>query len=106
LFLIQAPVELAGLNHFAFHVANAYELLMAGTRLESKGYRTFWGPGRHIFGSNWFWYFNSPFGGAAEYDADMDQHDDAWVPRATEANAETSQVFLFSRRPLWFPGGE
>ena len=36
------------------------------------GYQSFWGPGRHKFGSNWFWYFNSPLGCHVEYDADMD----------------------------------
>ena len=54
-----------GVEHFTFHMAGPTEVLQAGTRFAAKGYRTFWGPGRHLLGSNWFWYFNSPFGSVA-----------------------------------------
>ena len=30
--------------------------MLAGTRFIKAGYQSFWGPGRHKFGSNWFWY--------------------------------------------------
>jgi catechol 2,3-dioxygenase-like lactoylglutathione lyase family enzyme len=106
LFLIQAPAHMLGLNHFTFHMADANELLQAGWRFRDKGWKGFWGPGRHIMGSNYFWYFNSPFGGAIEFDADMDLHDDSWVPRAVDANEKTSQTFLFDYRPLWSPNGK
>jgi len=76
LFLIEAPVFMKGVEHFAFHLGSGTEVLLAGTRFEAKGYTTFWGPGRHLLGSNWFWYFNSPLGCHVEYDADMDLHDD------------------------------
>ena len=105
LFLIQAPPFMQGVEHFTFHVGSGTELLLAGTRFESKGYQTFWGPGRHLLGSNWFWYFNSPFGCHVEYDADMDLHDDSWVAREVRASADTSQLFLFTRRQKWSPGG-
>ena len=49
---------------------------------------------------------NSPFGGMCENDADMDLHDDSWVPRAMAANADTSQFFLFDYKAPWSPGGE
>lgn len=105
LFLIQSfNSHMVGLNHFTFHMAGASEVWQAGYQFEQKGYRTFWGPGRHLFGSNHFWYFNSPFGGAIEYDADMDRHDDSWQPREAPANADTSQIFLFQARELWAPG--
>ena len=32
-------------------------------------------------GSNLFWYFANPCGGATEYFADMDRMDDDWEPR-------------------------
>ena len=70
-----------------------------------QGDETFWGPGRHIFGSNWFWYFNSPVGCHVEFDADMDLHDDDWVAREAEIGADTSQIFLFSLRDNWAPSG-
>ena len=105
LFMIQTPPFMKGVEHFTFHMGSGTEVLLAGTRFEAKGYTTFWGPGRHLFGSNWFWYFNSPFGCHVEYDADMDLHDDSWVAREAPANADTSQLFLFTRRDKWFPSG-
>lgn len=105
LFMIQAPAFMTGLEHFTFHLGSGTEVLLAGSRFEAQGYTSFWGPGRHLLGSNWFWYFNSPFGCHVEYDADMDLHDDAWVARETPVGADTSQLFLFTRREKWFPSG-
>ncbi len=105
LFLIQTPPFMKGCEHFTFHLGGPTELMQAGTRFANKGYQTFWGPGRHIFGSNWFWYFNSPLGCHVEYDADMDQHDDSWTPREAPAGADNSQIFLFQHREKWFPSG-
>lgn len=105
LFLIDTPDFMQGCEHFTFHVGGPTELLMAGTRFCEKGYESFWGPGRHLFGSNWFWYFNSPLGCRVEYDADMDLHDDDWVAREAEMGADTSQLFLFQARARWLPGG-
>lgn len=105
LFLIQAPPFMKGVEHFAFHMGSGTEVLLAGKRFEALGYTSFWGPGRHLFGSNWFWYFNSPLGCHVEYDADMDLHDDSWVARELPANADTSQLFLFTSRDKWFPSG-
>jgi catechol 2,3-dioxygenase-like lactoylglutathione lyase family enzyme len=81
LFLIKGPS--VGLHHIAFHVRDHLELMIGGKMLMKKGWESAWGPGRHIFGSNHFWYFKSPFGGVMEYDADMDVVDDNWVPRET-----------------------
>jgi catechol 2,3-dioxygenase-like lactoylglutathione lyase family enzyme len=105
LFMIQTPPFMKGCEHFTFHVGGPTEMMLAGARFSAKGYQTFWGPGRHLFGSNWFWYFNSPLGCHVEYDADMDLHDDAWVPREAPMGADTSQLFLFSLRDKWAPSG-
>ena len=105
LFFIQTPVHMKGCEHFAFHMGGPTELMLAGTRFIKAGYQSFWGPGRHKFGSNWFWYFNSPLGCHVEYDADMDQHDDEWAPRETPMSPEAAQAFLFEFRERWAPGG-
>jgi hypothetical protein len=105
LFLIQTPPFMKGVEHFTFHMGSGTEVLHAGTQFEAKGYTTFWGPGRHYFGSNWFWYFNSPLGCHVEYDADMDLHDDSWEARHRPAGADNSQLFLFTAREKWFPSG-
>jgi catechol 2,3-dioxygenase-like lactoylglutathione lyase family enzyme len=105
LFLIQTPAVMKGCEHFTFHLAGPTELMQAGNRFVNKGYQSFWGPGRHKFGSNWFWYFNSPLGCHVEYDADMDLHDGSWVAREVPINADSSQLFLFQQRAKWSPGG-
>jgi catechol 2,3-dioxygenase-like lactoylglutathione lyase family enzyme len=105
LFLIQTPPFMKGCQHFTFHMGGPTEVMQAGTRFVNKGYQSFWGPGRHKMGSNWFWYFNSPLGCHCEYDADMDIHDEAWVARAETMSADASQLFLFQQRDKWAPGG-
>lgn len=105
LFMIQTPPFLQGCEHFTFHLGGPSEVLQAGSRFVAKGHESFWGPGRHLFGSNWFWYFNSPMGCHVEYDADMDIHDDNWTPRDAPSTADTSQLFLFQLRENWQPGG-
>ena len=106
LFLIQTPAAIKGCEHFTFHLGGPNEVLQAGTRFANKGHRSFWGPGRHKFGSNWFWYFDSPFGCHIEYDADMDLHDESWTARAVPMSADASQLFLFQQREKWVPGGK
>lgn len=105
LFLIETPPFMKGCEHFTFHLGGPTEVLQAGTRFVAKGYQSYWGPGRHVFGSNWFWYFNSPLGCHVEYDADMDLHDEQWMAREAPAGADTSQIFLFQARDKWFPAG-
>jgi len=105
LFFLQTPPFMKGIEHFTFHMGGPTELMQAGTNYENKGYESFWGPGRHIFGSNWFWYFKSPLGCNIEYDADMDFHDDTWTAREAVPGADNSQIFLFQYREKWAPGG-
>lgn len=105
LFLIQTPPVMKGCEHFTFHMGGPTEVMQAGTNMVNKGYQSFWGPGRHRFGSNWFWYFNSPLGCHVEYDADMDLHDTQWVAREAGMSADASQLFLFQQREKWAPGG-
>lgn len=105
LFMIQTPPFMKGCEHFTFHLGGPTEVLLAGSRFVEKGYQSFWGPGRHRFGSNWFWYFNSPLGCHVEYDADMDLHDEAWAAREVPMSADASQLFLFQYREKWAPSG-
>ncbi|MDQ7261407.1 VOC family protein [Paracoccus sp. PS-1] len=104
-FFIRTPAYMQGCEHLAFHMGGPTELMVAGDRFIRKGYQSFWGPGRHRFGSNWFWYFNSPLGCHFEYDADMDKHDDSWVARQAPNGPEASQIFLLQWREKWAPGG-
>jgi catechol 2,3-dioxygenase-like lactoylglutathione lyase family enzyme len=105
MFMIQTPPHMKGCEHFTFHMMGPSEVMQAGTNMVNKGYQSFWGPGRHIFGSNWFWYFSSPLGCKMEYDADMDLHDDSWSAREAALGADNSQVFLMEYREKWAPMG-
>ena len=98
LFLIHRPPS-TGLNHIAFHVRDMNEVFLAGKRFCDKGWESAWGPGRHIFGANVFWYFKSPFGGNIEYDADMDVVDDRWQPREVLPGPTTSSAWSTSYPP-------
>jgi catechol 2,3-dioxygenase-like lactoylglutathione lyase family enzyme len=105
-FLIGAPPFMHGVEHFTFHFGGPTEMITNGYRFIEKGYQAFWGPGRHILGSNWFWYFNSPFACHMEMDADMDLHDATWTPRVVNLKADNSQTFLLKFRKKWMPGPE
>ncbi|MDO7410087.1 VOC family protein [Acinetobacter baumannii] len=107
LFMIQSFNEhMVGAEHFTFHFGSANSVFHSGWRFAQKGYKSFWGPGRHELGSNYFWYFKSPFGCNIEFDADMDLHDDEWIPRERDPGAHNSQIFLFQHAPKWFPSGD
>jgi catechol 2,3-dioxygenase-like lactoylglutathione lyase family enzyme len=103
-FLIGAPPFMHGVDHFTFHFGGPTEVMQNGARFVEKGHQPFWGPGRHIFGSNWFWYFNSPFSCLIEMDADMDLLDENSSPRVAQMGADTSQAFLMRYRDKWAPG--
>ncbi len=105
LFFLNTPPHMKGIEHFTFHMSGPTAVVQAGNRMVEKGYQSFWGPGRHIFGSNWFWYFKSPFGCNMEFDADMDLHDDNWDAREALPGADNSQVFLLQYREKWAPMG-
>ena len=84
LFLIAR--DKPGFNHAAFEVNNFDEIMNGGNFMEGKGWSPATKPGRHIMGSNLFWYFKNPSGGNTEYYADMDQFDESWQTRYREEN--------------------
>lgn len=73
-------------NHAAFEVKNIDEIVLGGKYMKRHGWRPNTPLGRHILGSNVFWYFDSPCGGRTEYYSDMDQMNDDWKPRIWEKN--------------------
>lgn len=104
LFLIQAPEHIKGVEHISFHLSGPSELMLAGQRFEKAGHESFWGPGRHGLGSNWFWYFDGPLGCRFEYDADMDQLDENWTPRELPLHEDNAQAYLLEfRKQNWAP---
>ena len=104
LFLIQAPAQIKGVEHISFHLGGPSEVMAAGNRFQKLGHESFWGPGRHGLGSNWFWYFDGPLGCRFEYDADMDQLDENWIPRELPLHEDNAQAYLLEfKSKNWAP---
>lgn len=77
-----------GYHHLAFELGSVHELFGGGLNMTRKGWRTALGPGRHPISSCYFWYFDCPSGGAAEYDFDSDAVDERWEPGTFEQTPE------------------
>lgn len=84
LFMLQLPSGKRGLNHVAFTVRDHHEVFGGGLHVDRCGWKTELGPGRHPVSSAFFWYFENPAGGLAEYYADEDELTAAWQPRDFE----------------------
>ncbi|MDM1247764.1 VOC family protein [Acinetobacter sp. R933-2] len=84
LFLLSIPNKPAGLNHVAFVVRDIHEVIGGGLSMNRQDWSTFIGPGRHPISSAYFWYVNSPLGGAFEYYTNDDYLTEAWQPREEE----------------------
>ena len=93
LFFLKAP-DFAAFNHVAFEVRDFDEIIFGGKNMRSKNWKPYAPPGRHILGSNLFWYFNNPCGGQTEYFADMDLMDDDFQTRNWEASPGYSMWIL------------
>lgn len=83
LFFLKAP-DFAAFNHVAFEVRDFDEIIFGGKNMKSRNWKAHAPPGRHILGSNLFWYFINPSGGQSEYFADMDVMDDDFQTRNWE----------------------
>jgi catechol 2,3-dioxygenase-like lactoylglutathione lyase family enzyme len=92
LFLIGKPGMATSFQHLECHFGDFQEVLVGGSILDRKGWKTAHGPGRHIMGSNYYWYFMTPMGGAFELSADIDQIDDNWVPGNWETLGEMAGI--------------
>lgn len=61
-----------GFHHSSWDVGSINEIGLGAEQMVTKGYRKGWGLGRHVLGSNYFYYATDPWGSHAEYSADMD----------------------------------
>ena len=81
LLVIAAPVNF--LHHTAWQVNDVDEIGRGAiAMLEDHPERHTWGLGRHMAGSNFFWYLRDPAGTFSEYYSDMDciVDDQLWQP--------------------------
>jgi catechol 2,3-dioxygenase-like lactoylglutathione lyase family enzyme len=61
-----------GLHHTSWDVASIDEVGRGMEQMFAAGYRRGWGVGRHVLGSNYFYYVRDPWGSHAEYSFDID----------------------------------
>lgn len=91
LFFMNGKAPGTRFNHLAFKVRDIHEVIFGGQHIDSQGWTTFAGPGRHRVSSACFWYFLSPFGGAWEYAADEDIVTEDW-----ESTDFTAEAHIFT----------
>ncbi len=91
--IVLAQGEWTSLNHVAFEVKNADEVMKALGRMRKSGIDTIWGPGRHGPGGNVFCYFTDPVGTVIEYTAELLEVDDDWEPSVWSRTPENADVW-------------
>ena len=67
-----AKSNAGGLHHTSWDVGSVHEVGLGAEVMKAKGYAQGWGLGRHVLGSNYFYYVRDPWGSYAEYSFDID----------------------------------
>jgi catechol 2,3-dioxygenase-like lactoylglutathione lyase family enzyme len=67
-----AKSEAPGLHHMSWDVGSLDDLGCGAEQMRAQGYAKGWGVGRHVLGSNYFYYVQDPWGSFAEYSFDID----------------------------------
>ena len=61
-----------GLHHSSWDVASINEVGLGSEQMRNAGHTQGWGVGRHVLGSNYFYYVRDPWGSYAEFSHDID----------------------------------
>ena len=61
-----------GLHHSSWDVGSIDDVGLGAEAMRAQGYAHGWGVGRHVLGSNYFYYVQDPWGSWAEYSHDID----------------------------------
>ena len=62
----------SALHHLSWDVPTVDDIGLGMSRMQTAGYHTGWGIGRHVLGSNYFYYAQDPWGSWCEFSATMD----------------------------------
>jgi catechol 2,3-dioxygenase-like lactoylglutathione lyase family enzyme len=91
-----------GLHHTSWDVGSLDEVGEGSEQMRTAGYTEGWGVGRHVLGSNYFYYARDPWGSFAEYSFDMDfvSSDTDWT--AGDHAPEDSFYLWGPAVPQWF----
>ena len=61
-----------GYHHSSWDVGSIDEVGLGAEQMRAQGYTKGWGVGRHVLGSNYFYYAQDPWGSWAEFSYDID----------------------------------
>lgn len=91
-----------GLHHTSWDLGSLDEVGEASEQMRNAGYADGWGVGRHVLGSNYFYYVRDPWGSFAEYSADIDfiSSEHSWT--AGDYAPEDSFYLWGPSVPEWF----
>ena len=67
-----AKAETPGLHHSSWDVGSVDEVGCGAEQMRNHGHTEGWGVGRHVLGSNYFYYVRDPWKSWAEYSFDID----------------------------------
>jgi len=67
-----AKSGMAGLHHSSWDVGSLDDVGFGAELMKEQGYQKGWGVGRHVLGSNYFYYVHDPWRSWAEYSFDID----------------------------------
>lgn len=90
----------AGMHHCSRDVGSIDNVALGGRQMEDRGYAydQAWGPGRHVIGSNYFYYVRDPWGSFAELTADID-YVEAGMPWEDRAYGPEDALYLWGPPP-------
>jgi catechol 2,3-dioxygenase-like lactoylglutathione lyase family enzyme len=67
-----AKSNASGFHHSSWDVGSIDEVGLGAEQMKAKGYTKGWGVGRHVLGSNYFYYAQDPWGSWAEFSYGID----------------------------------
>jgi len=67
-----AKSQARGLHHSSWDVGSLDDVGLGAELMKTQGYAKGWGVGRHVLGSNYFYYVQDPWGSWAEYSYGID----------------------------------
>lgn len=99
--LALATSDGSALHHLSWDVPTVEDVALGMMRLQAAGYHDGWGVGRHVLGSNYFYYARDPWGSFCELSAQMD-----FIPAQLDWKAadHPAEDGLFLWGPPIFPG--
>lgn len=67
-----AAADGVGMHHSSWDVPTVHEVGLGAMQMAAAGHPRGWGVGRHVLGSNYFYYVRDPWNSYAEYSCDID----------------------------------